>query len=687
MNKSKTTRMTVFRVGLLLIILCFTACVGCSVNEQSTTPTSNQEDNKAGNNQKTVEIKDETEPDQPKSNDESASTTEPVKVAKERSANEAYLVDDFFAAIVIRPIVILNEYKSADEHLKQMIGISELNPHQLDSVAMFVSPVPESVFSPQIVATNATDSGEENDKEAVLAETPIEPPNESEPPQENPESEEPDEPSPDFEGLFEGLQPEPEVDPDDRARDWEPELNEAIAWRVPSYVSKVLRFLQKDHARSFVTDLVIAHHFIVADHNGTVYYKQIGPDEFSATEDDPEKEKAELESPTVLAAIYLSDDGTVIIAPEFYLKKMIASEKPAGVLIGQLSGDFNEADIFAVAIPDAAIKTVRNALELCNERSETDILGPIENMTTDLSDLKPTTLSLKIDIQSDEPLTLKLATNEKQELQKLLPLIEALPSLFQSVAPGLAKDASPTSAFLIESLLGLIEDSRIQSTDSEISFTGHANSARRDEILAKSMKAADLARRLFDLSRIGRAMVVFQDVNGELPDNSPVDESEHSTSWRVKLLPYLDEALLYGEYRTDEPWNSDHNIELLENMPAIFGDGIETSILRITGKNTVFAEDKPMKLSEIKDDSSLTLFAIRANEEQAVPWTKPVDLEFDEEQPFRSLGVDSETVIEAIFLDGHASDISKETDSDKLRSLVNPQDRKPVPADDHSVEK
>ena len=41
-------------------------------------------------------------------------------------------------------------------------------------------------------------------------------------------------------------------------------------------------------------------------------------------------------------------------------------------------------------------------------------------------------------------------------------------------------------------------------------------------------------------------------------------------SWRVALLPYLDQNDLYKEFRQDEPWDSPHNKALIDRMPAVF---------------------------------------------------------------------------------------------------------------------
>ncbi len=41
-------------------------------------------------------------------------------------------------------------------------------------------------------------------------------------------------------------------------------------------------------------------------------------------------------------------------------------------------------------------------------------------------------------------------------------------------------------------------------------------------------------------------------------------------SWRVQILPFLDQKALYDEFHVDEPWDSPHNKALISRMPAVY---------------------------------------------------------------------------------------------------------------------
>ena len=41
-------------------------------------------------------------------------------------------------------------------------------------------------------------------------------------------------------------------------------------------------------------------------------------------------------------------------------------------------------------------------------------------------------------------------------------------------------------------------------------------------------------------------------------------------SWRVALLPQLDQLPLFQQIHLDEPWDSPHNRQFAEQMPAVY---------------------------------------------------------------------------------------------------------------------
>ena len=91
-------------------------------------------------------------------------------------------------------------------------------------------------------------------------------------------------------------------------------------------------------------------------------------------------------------------------------------------------------------------------------------------------------------------------------------------------------------------------------------------------------RAADYAQRQRSLSNLKRIMVAmhsYAEVNGKFPPDITDKAGKPLLSWRIELLPFLDEDNLYKEFKRGEPWDSEHNLKLLAKMPEIFRVGFE----------------------------------------------------------------------------------------------------------------
>ena len=110
-------------------------------------------------------------------------------------------------------------------------------------------------------------------------------------------------------------------------------------------------------------------------------------------------------------------------------------------------------------------------------------------------------------------------------------------------------------------------------------------------------------------------------------------------SWRVRLLPFLGEAALFKEFKLDQPWDSPHNLKLLEKIPDIYrashaddDRGLTTMVAPISEK-TILGATKMTTFADIIDGSSNTILLVVVQDRLAVPWTSPQDYKFDPENP------------------------------------------------------
>lgn len=155
-------------------------------------------------------------------------------------------------------------------------------------------------------------------------------------------------------------------------------------------------------------------------------------------------------------------------------------------------------------------------------------------------------------------------------------------------------------------------------------------------------------------------------------------------SWRVAILPYVGEDLLWKQFKLDEPWDSAHNKALLIKMPKVYQHP-DPEVKAQPGMTffKAFYSKKGMKpaaalleqgkvtlgMITVQDGTSNT--ALLTDAGSAVPWTKPEDILFDPQQPLPKLvspGKDDKFWIG--FCDGSVSAIPNAIKPDLLRAFV-----------------
>lgn len=188
-------------------------------------------------------------------------------------------------------------------------------------------------------------------------------------------------------------------------------------------------------------------------------------------------------------------------------------------------------------------------------------------------------------------------------------------------------------------------------------------------------QAAQRMQGMNNLKQLALAMHIHHDANRALPAACTAKAGKPLLSWRVTILPYIEQKELYDQFHHDEPWDSEHNQKLIAKMPQIFappGMGLaegHTTYLVPNGKGLVFDGDQAMTFSKITDGLSNTIMIVEANAAHAVPWTKPADLAIDLENPLKGLSDVREQGFLTALCDGSVKFMSKTIDPKTLRYL------------------
>lgn len=202
--------------------------------------------------------------------------------------------------------------------------------------------------------------------------------------------------------------------------------------------------------------------------------------------------------------------------------------------------------------------------------------------------------------------------------------------------------------------------------------------------VGKARAAAYRNQRMNNMKQIALAMLNYESANGNYPAAAAIVDNEGKPllSWRVAILPYMEDSALYQQFHLDEPWDSPHNLKLAQTVPqayinptnselaaegktvyqvpahpsSVFGPPPESADPeKALRQGTVYYRATGMPIRQVKDGTSNTVLIVEVPPEDAVVWTKPADWEVDLAKAWQQLkgqGTTNDTV--AAFCDGSA---------------------------------
>lgn len=205
-------------------------------------------------------------------------------------------------------------------------------------------------------------------------------------------------------------------------------------------------------------------------------------------------------------------------------------------------------------------------------------------------------------------------------------------------------------------------------------------------LLPAVQQAREAARRAQSKNNMKQMMLAFHNYHdryGHFPAQANYDNNgKPLLSWRVHILPFIDQQALYSRFKLNEPWDSPHNRKLIRLMPRTYANpnlpaGSATNYLAVIGPDSVFSKTG-IRIQRIADGTSNTAMMVEVNADRAVSWTKPVDHEFNEKAPKAGLGALRPGVFLTAFADGSVRGVRISVDPNILRALVTKSGREVI---------
>jgi hypothetical protein len=216
-------------------------------------------------------------------------------------------------------------------------------------------------------------------------------------------------------------------------------------------------------------------------------------------------------------------------------------------------------------------------------------------------------------------------------------------------------------------------------------------------LLPAVQSARTAARRSESSNNLRQIMLAIHnhhDTHNAFPPQATTDkDGKPLLSWRVMILPFIEQQELYNQFHLDEPWDSEHNKTLIKKMPKVFQSPAakaregRTVYLGVSGDDGVFPVSKESSLGargtigfrNVTDGLSNTIAIVEASDDSAVFWTKPDDFVPDAKNPLKGLPGLFPGGFNIALADGSVRFVSESIDLTTLQRLFQRSDGQVIP--------
>lgn len=175
----------------------------------------------------------------------------------------------------------------------------------------------------------------------------------------------------------------------------------------------------------------------------------------------------------------------------------------------------------------------------------------------------------------------------------------------------------------------------------------------------------------------------FHDAHKSFPGIDRDAQGHIGLSWRVHLLPFLEQAPIYKQFDLNSDWTSARNMALQNQRPDVLksrydGPPTVSSFHVFEGKDAPFGSLELPRFRDIRDGTSNTIMIIEGGAGTSKTWTMPGGLPFDPSNPKAGLGQAAGGVHFALMFDGSVRPVPANIDDQTLSRMIQHADGQPI---------
>ncbi|WDQ17851.1 DUF1559 domain-containing protein [Rhodopirellula sp. P2] len=149
--------------------------------------------------------------------------------------------------------------------------------------------------------------------------------------------------------------------------------------------------------------------------------------------------------------------------------------------------------------------------------------------------------------------------------------------------------------------------------------------------------AREAARRMScsnNMKQIGLALHNYHAAYNQLPPAYTVDKDGNKLhSWRVAILPFMEQQALYQQIDLSKPWDAPENAGVASTAvsayacPSKKGDPLMTTYVAVVDPSGMFEGAIPTTFGQATDGLSNTILLVETEHQNEVHWMSPEDID------------------------------------------------------------